>query len=110
MLKRDIRGLCEIEPISIEGAWEELKRLTLLNTKLAKRFHESTRLGAQRVLLAVESPLKPQLHEIAAPVLPTLHLGVHDAAVLALAVDVVHLGHERGLGHRGVEDMVEEDW
>lgn len=70
---------------------------------------------------------EPKLHEVAAAVLTTVHLGVHlheklvskkrrrgndetdDTAILSLAVDVVNLGHETSVGDGRVEDVVEVD-
>jgi hypothetical protein len=49
------------------------------------------------------------VHQVATTVLPPAHLGEDDSAVLALAIDVVNLGDEAGVGDRGVEDMVEVD-
>lgn len=51
----------------------------------------------------------PKLHEVAAAVLPALHLRINHSAILTLAVDIVHFGDEAGLSHGGVEDVVEVD-
>lgn len=49
------------------------------------------------------------MHKIPTAILAPLHLRVDDTAVFTLAVDVVHLGNEAGLGHGGVKDVVEVD-
>lgn len=55
------------------------------------------------------SGYSPELHQITAAILSSLHLRVDDSTVLSLAVDVVHLGHKAGLGHSRVEDVIKID-
>lgn len=104
----DVPGHDDVEVVRDVGG--RVVIADLLRRQVAQRVHQSTRLGPIAARLRIQQPLRPQLHQIIRPVLPPLHLRVHHARILPLAVDVEDLGREALVRDRRVEQVVDERW